>query len=232
MSLLQLLLALFYPERCVFCRERNLEGNALPGVCGTCFAGLPMPETCCEWCGHPRAEPDAANCPACRECRYSFRRTCAVSHYRGDVKKAIHRFKYGGRQELAGPLGKLMALRVSQRNWLPFDAVVPVPLHPERLLSRGYDQALLLAQVVGSELNLPVMRLLVRARDTTSQTRLNAAERWENVNGVFQIAENTAIPPRILLVDDLLTTGATAHYASQALLAAGAGEVCLAVIGR
>ncbi|MCL5980915.1 MAG: ComF family protein [Firmicutes bacterium] len=132
---------------------------------------------------------------------------------------------------LAGPLGRLLARQIRRCPWPAFSAVVPVPLHPRRS-DRGYDQSLLLAQVIGTELDVPLKVALVRTRSTKSQTRLGAAERWGNVQEAFAGVPGTALSGNILLVDDLLTTGATAHYAAEALLNAGASAVYLAVIGR
>jgi predicted amidophosphoribosyltransferase len=124
----------------------------------------------------------------------------------------------------------LAARRVKETGWPEFSAVVPVPLHQSKLKERGFDQALLLARAVGSELGLPVQPVLQRVRSTPSQTKLGAEMRWQNVAGAFLALPGERVGGNLLLVDDLLTTGATAHNAALPLLAAGAGAVYLAVV--
>ncbi|HSN85049.1 MAG TPA: phosphoribosyltransferase family protein [Polyangiales bacterium] len=137
---------------------------------------------------------------------------------------AIHRFKYDGRSELATGLGSLMreaALRLAGE----VDVVVPVPLHWRRRRARGYDQAALLAKPVARMLGVPVrLRGLRRVRDTQSQVDLSHGERQRNVDGAFAPFRLRGAR-RILLVDDVRTTGATLEAASRALKAGGAREV-------
>jgi ComF family protein len=230
MNLVVPLLDLLFPPRCVFCRARVEDDPVASGVCAACITHVPHPSQCCDKCGQPLT--GAAFCSECAGRNFSFTAACAVNEYQGALKSAIHKFKYKGRKELAGPLGSLLARQIRLSGWPRADAVVPVPLHYEKLQSRGYDQALLLAQVVGDELQLPVKRMLVRQKATTSQTRLQASERWKNVSGVFASLGEQDPPSRVILIDDLLTTGATAHFAGLQLLRAGVGELFLAVVGR
>jgi len=192
---------------------------------------MPDPACCCRRCGYVLPAP-GAKCPACRGLRFAFTGACAADLYRGRLKAVIHRYKYGGQTHMARPLGRLLARQVRRCPWPAFSVVVPVPLHPRRLEERGYDQSLLLAHVVGTVLDVPLKVALVRTRATTSQTRLGSAERWGNVREAFASVPGTDLSGNILLVDDLLTTGATAHYAAEALLNTGARAVYLAVIGR
>ena len=230
MRLLPLLLDLFFPPRCVLCRRRPDNGDQAD-FCVACLVAMPDPACCCRRCGYV-LPGRGAKCQACRGLRLAFTGTCAADLYRGRLKTVIHRYKYGGQMHLAGPLGRLLARQIRRCPWPAFSAVVPVPLHPRRLSDRGYDQSLLLAQVIGTELDVPLKVALVRTRSTKSQTRLGSAERWENMQEAFTGVPGTALSGNILLVDDLLTTGATAHYAAEALLNAGASAVYLAVIGR
>ncbi|MBS4021801.1 MAG: ComF family protein [Dethiobacter sp.] len=219
---------LFFPPRCIFCCSR-LEGEGAFSTCEKCLAKLPV--HCCHRCGHPLPE-QIDPCPVCRDYKLSFHGACAVDLYRGRMKRVVQKYKYGRQKHLAGPLGKLMARRLKKCGWPQLSAVVPVPLHRQRLLERGYDQSLLLAQVIGDELGLPVRTVLVRSRPTPSQTKLGHNERWQNVRDAFSVLPEHTVSGRLLLVDDLLTTGATAHFAAAALLSAGAQEVYLAVVGR
>ena len=228
MKLFAVLLDLLFPPACAVCRGRLPDEEQF--LCARCREKILPAEKCCIRCGYPLS--GGFSCPRCRGYDYAFSGACAVFLYQGEVRKAIRRFKYGGRTGLARPFGELMAAQVKCRAWSDCDAVVPVPLHPERLRERGYDQALLLAQAVAKDLQLPVCSCLLRFENTASQTTLAAKARWENVRGVFCPAPGKPVPGRVLLIDDLLTTGATAHYAAEALLAGGAEAVYLAVLCR
>jgi ComF family protein len=139
------------------------------------------------------------------------------------LRVAIHQFKYGGVRALAQPLGELMG-----RTWAtlapqdePVDLIVPVPLHPARQRERGYNQAALLAQKLGGLLICPVeTEVLVRIRATLPQVGLSAGERRANVQGAFQLVEDMVsyvAGKRVLLVDDVYTTGSTLEAACDAL---------------
>jgi competence protein ComFC len=231
MNLVVPLMDLLFPPKCVFCRGKTEDEPVTPGVCRSCYRALPEPEGCCKRCAQPKRDA-SADCLECAGRVFSFTSACAVDEYKGAIKSTIHKYKYKNRKELAGPLGSLLAVQIRRRGWTAADAVVPIPLHHEKLLERGYDQALLLAQVLGDELRLPVKRLLIREKATPSQTKLSAKERWVNVADAFASVQDQQMPQRIILVDDLLTTGATAHFAGQQLLRAGVREIYLAVVGR
>ncbi|HHX73285.1 MAG TPA: ComF family protein [Firmicutes bacterium] len=222
------LLDLLFPPACAVCRGRMPAEEQ--NLCARCRGKILPAEKCCLRCGYPLA--GEFSCRRCRGYHYAFSRACAVFLYQGEVRKAVRRFKYGGRTGLARPFGELMAAQVAKHAWPACDAVVPVPLHPGRLRERGYDQALLLARAVADALQLPVRSCLERCADTASQTTMAARERWENVRGVFQLLPGEVVSGRLLLIDDLLTTGATAHHAAEALLAGGAEAVFLAVLCR
>lgn len=225
------LIDLLFPPRCVFCGGMPSEAFPELSSCTSCLESMPDPAACCRYCAYPLPDPDEP-CPVCRGQRFSFSGACAVGLYRGTLKKNIHRFKYHGYKGLARPFGHLMAGQVRKSGWPRPDLVVPVPLHKKRFMERGYNQAWLLASVVAKELEVPLSSALVRSRYTPSQTSLGGSERRQNVRDVFCAAENVNVRGRVLLVDDILTTGATADSAAAALLAAGAAEVFLAVIAR
>jgi ComF family protein len=186
------------------------------------FLGLLAPPRC--------AGCDEATLPIagfCDACRASIERASfpgAVFEYGGPVADAIQRFKYDGRSELGAVLGGLMgeyARGASPRA----DAVVPVPLHWRRRRARGYDQAALLAKPVAQALGVPpLLRALRRVRNTLSQVDLPYVERQRNIEGAFA-AWKLGGAKRILLVDDVRTTGATLRAASEALMQGGASEV-------
>ena len=144
---------------------------------------------------------------------------------------AVQRLKYHGRRTLAGALGALLAERYP---FAPDALLVPVPLHRARLGVRGFNQALLLARALGRRRGLPVApRLLVRTRATEAQARLPAAERRRNLDGAFAVrAPHLCRARSIVLIDDVLTTGATADACARALLDAGAARVHVYTVGR
>jgi ComF family protein len=155
----------------------------------------------------------------------------AAGRYAGYVRELVHRFKFGGRTDLARPLARRMAERVARAPWgASVGTVVPVPMRRLKLLfERGYNPAELLAHRLARELGCPARRWLAQVRPTPSQTSLSGPERRRNPRGAYRARRARG---RVLLVDDVLTTGATAGECSKALLRAGATAVYLAVVGR
>lgn len=146
----------------------------------------------------------------------------------GPLQRAIHDYKYGPRPQLAAALAAVVATAVAIRP----DLVVAVPLHPERRRARGFDQALALAGPLASALGVPCRDALRRVRDTPAQVGLVAVQRMDNVRGAFCWAGPDPPPPRVLLVDDVLTTGATLQACAAAVRTAGGRRVEAAVVAR
>ncbi len=152
--------------------------------------------------------------------------------YAGPLGRLVRALKYRGATRPSVWLGRALATEVAAAGWRP-QVVCPVPLHAARRRARGYDQAALLAAAVASALALPRARLLRRRRATAPQARLSRSARAANVAGAFAPSPGAVIAGRrVLLVDDVLTTGATSEACRSALLAAGAAEVRLAVVAR
>ncbi len=164
-------------------------------------------------------------CAACDALLEHAATPTAMFHYGGPIADAIHRYKYQGRSDLSGALGSLMA-RGATRQWAgKVDAVVPVPLHWRRRRARGYDQAALLAKPVARALGVPALiHGLRRVRHTPSQVELPHHERRRNVDGAFA-SRKLRGAERVLLVDDVRTTGATLAAASEALREGGVGTI-------
>jgi len=148
---------------------------------------------------------------------------CVGGTYEAPLSNAIQALKYHSATQLAGPLAALLAERVAARCW-QVDLVCPVPLHPNRTRARGYNQAALIASALALTLRCPLVEAAERVRDTPTQTDLNAGERRANVAGAFR-AGPAVQGRRVLLVDDVLTTGATLSACAAALRDAGA--VCV-----
>lgn len=199
-SLFDRLLSLLFPDRCCACAQLG----AL--FCPTCCSALtPYPH------GADRFPPSLS------DVRIAFL-------FSGPLRKAVHQFKYRSVRRLAQPFGQLMAKHcVAER--MSAEAILAVPLHPQRQRERGFNQSEELAREVGRQLGLPLLSGgLVRLKMTTQQARLSARERAENMRGAF--AWRAAAPPRrIILIDDVLTTGATMGACALALREAGAEEI-------
>jgi ComF family protein len=157
----------------------------------------------------------------------------AFALFGGPLAAALRRLKYEDRPDLAGPLGHLLR-RAARDAGLGADLVVPVPLHPVRLAERGYNQAALLGAATARELGAPLAaRALVRTRHTAAQARLDRARRQGNVAGAFRArAPEQVRGKRVVLVDDVATTGATLAACAAALRGAGAASVSALVVAR
>lgn len=220
------LLALLYPERCASC---NQTGDVFCVECQRKVAFLSSP--LCPLCGYP--SPHSKLCHLCKQSTRAIDGIRSVAFFEPPLRQAIHALKYRGLRSVAVPMAGLMA-DYWRRNPIPTDVIVPVPLHRNRQRERGYNQAGLLAQALGAEIGLPVREdWLVRAKDTRTQTELDASERKENVAGAFRCRNSDEVADcQVLLIDDVCTTGATLESCSLALCQAGAQSVWALTLGR
>ena len=232
----QQVLEIVYPPSCIACRRATMQAGTL---CAACWGRMPFIERpYSERLGTPFAQdlgpglisPEAfANPPV-------FNRARAVARYDdGPARDLVHNLKYGDRLELADAMGRWMT-RVGAELLAEADLILPVPLHRKRLFSRRFNQAAALAQVVAAQSGKPFDPLsLVRVKPTTPQVGLTRAQRADNVQGAFRVRDD-AKPmisgKKIVLIDDVLTTGATLNAASRVLLRAGAGQVDVLVFAR
>ncbi|MBK6939945.1 MAG: ComF family protein [Planctomycetes bacterium] len=230
-------LDLFFPRHCLGCESDLVGTESL--VCGRCRVVVEQRNA--QRCARCASEIDAArrtraSCRTCRDVVFAFRGAVAALRYRGPVRSIVLAIKFGRRAEgvevLADRLADAILARRTDRR---IDVVVPIPLHPLRRLVRGFDQAERLAVAVARRLQKPCVRLaLRRARATRRQATLRRAERVRNVRTSF-VAGWLAFRVRgrrVLLVDDVMTSGATAQAAAAVLLAAGARVVIVAVAAR
>lgn len=231
-------LDLVFPASCPVCGGLLGAGRRDP-LCGACWAAIPrLSGPVCERCGLPAAVLDApaslphATCGACTVSPPPFDYARAAALYAGALRGAVHALKFEGRRALARPLAALVVEQCGPGLPAGVDALVPVPLARAREAERGFNQAALIADGVGQALRLPrPRRWLVRTRGTPPQTELSAAERRANVRGAFA-ASGAAAGRHVLLVDDVLTTGATAGECARALRSAGAVRVGVLAVAR
>jgi ComF family protein len=211
-------LDLLFPPRCVSCKRRGAW------LCARCRAKLvPIPDPLCVHCGQSITSGDL--CPACQERPLALHGLRSAHLLEGPLRSAIHAFKYNGLRPLAGPLGEML-FAGHTRFAMAADIIVPVPLHRARQSQRGFNQSLLLAQELAGRVHLPVDgRHLVRLRDTRPQVGLGATARRTNVQGAFTWTGESLAGQRVLLVDDVCTTGATLESCADALYDGGAAEV-------
>lgn len=210
---------LFFPPRCVGCGR---EGRFLCSSCVDRTPGIPTPW--CPRCGqHLMA---GANCQSCATYPLSLEGIRSAYAYAPPLIEAITQFKYHGVRAMGVEMGELLG-RFLTLHPLPVDMIVPVPLHPSRRRERGYNQAELLCVALGRRLVLPVApEALRRVRNTLPQARMDSTEeRRLNVAGAFAPGEEPVEGKRVLLVDDVCTTGATLGACGDALNAAGAAAV-------
>lgn len=216
-----------------------------PWACARCIARIPrLHPPCCRHCSRPlrgssiARPPDATdtdtpelNCRFCR-IRPPFQWATHVGTYEGTLRTHIQRLKFENYRVVAQTLGHLLAVQVMSRlDRNAPSAIVPVPLHANRLASRGFNQAALLAQAVTDHCGVPQVHALRRQLDTPSQARLSLRERQNNLRGAFLVAEPAAVRGRhVVLVDDVYTTGVTSREAAFTLLRAGAAAVGIACV--
>jgi ComF family protein len=219
-------LALFFPQVCLACQDSLVAGEH--HLCTTCRAELPYTNY--------HLLPTAQN-PLSRRFWGKLPVAHTLSYLRflrhGQVQHLLHQLKYQGQQELGKALGQLYGAELAEASLsLTFDLIVPVPLHRRKLARRGYNQADAFAEGLAATLPCPwSATALRRTEHTASQTRKSRAERWHNVATVFEVANPQEVADRhILLVDDVLTTGATLEACGAALLAAGARQLSIATI--
>jgi ComF family protein len=211
-----------FPATCLLCLDPG-QPPALE-LCRGCEDDLPRNAPSCGACAMPLPRADAA-CGCRIPRRAGFDAAFAPYRYEFPLVELIHRLKYGGQVAIARILGTVLARRLLERGAPAVDALVPVPLHAAREARRGYNQAGEIARFAGEILGLPVLdRLALRLRPTEEQAALPASVRRVNVSGAFEALAGCA-PPAVAIVDDVLTTGATAEALAGALKRAGCRRV-------
>jgi ComF family protein len=232
-GLFEPVLAAVFPAACPACSAALARPSAGP-LCAACWDALPRHSGRVCDCGEPLAVTAPVPCGRCRRGLSPFRAGASLGPFAGSLRVLVHELKYRGRRRSASRAARLLFGSEPARRVLAGASVlVPVPLHPRRLRQRGFNQSLLLARALGRLAGLPVADALARRIETATQTGLSAAARRRNVKGAFRAVRPAAIAGRVVvLVDDVLTTGATARACAQALRGAGASAVRLLTLAR
>lgn len=234
------LLDLIYPPKCLVCGVPLSENT----LCESCLQAIQtVTPPFCWQCGAPTVLAQ----PLCLLCQKGFEPPWDWSHtlgwYTGSLRTAIHRLKYAERTALAAPLAKLLAAsfsaekipeKATQAGPFAFDIVVPVPLHPKRVRERGYNQAERIAYHLAKQQGWGLeTRGIRRVRATRSQTALGASARRENVAGAFEVTHpNRFKGLSVLVIDDVLTTGATLGEVALQIRSCGARRVWVMALAR
>ena len=227
--------SLFYPPTCVVCTENVARSEYL---CADCQRRAPrIAAPFCAKCSEPfpGAITQTFSCANCEHRELHFE--CAVAAYRsrGLVRRLVHDFKYGRQRHLRHPLTAWLRETLSdpRLRGRHFDLIVAVPLHPARERERGFNQAALLAELLAQSMKVTARPLLERTRYTTTQTAYDRAERMENLAGAFRLRKNRDVRDlRVLLIDDVLTTGSTLSECARVLRAGGAVSIHAATAAR
>jgi len=229
------LLSLVFPPHCAVCRSDTTAGVHLCEKCAASARRIEAPF--CRQCSQP-FEGDITGEFTCSNCTgRHFHFECAVAPYlsRDVVREFIHRFKYEGQFHLRHQLAAWAAAGLGDERLRaqPFDAFVPVPLHPARKREREFNQAEVIAQLLARRAGVPVQNAIRRIRYTTTQTRLDRHERMENLRGAFRMRHRAAVQDRhLIIVDDVFTTGSTVDECARVLREAGAASVRALTVAR
>jgi len=231
------LLDLLFPPLCHSCRAFIPDAGEVK-LCDECIDDVtPLDGPRCSCCGHPFATEGGMDhlCGRCTTDPPAFSAARSALRFDRTTRDLIHGFKYGCKVQLRRPLGLLAAPHLDRfvAGFAP-ELILPVPLHVRRLRQRGFNQALLLAELFATRWGIPLSRNnLRRTRWTEPQVNLSAAERADNVKGAFSIANPAELAgKRILLVDDVYTTGSTVKECSRVLLHEGGAPTAVVTLAR
>ncbi|MHC4661085.1 MAG: ComF family protein [Planctomycetota bacterium] len=229
------ILDVIYPRTCLVCNS-PVKGSGAVFTCPACLEKIIfIGNHACRTCGTkvgPGAEK-SKRCVACRDSTLVFRRCSAVGMYDGPLRDLIIQLKFRKLELTVADLGRWIADRYEETRGIVPDFLVPVPLHINRRRERGFDQAEILAEHVAKRSGVPLKKPLVRTRNTEPQTGLPPTGRQKNISGAFALSKKADVQgKRILLIDDVMTTGSTLAECSRALRNAGASSIECLILAR
>lgn len=221
------LINFIYPHVCVVCKTKLLYEEKA-GVCLHCYYKLPKSNNYKEIDNH--SEQILAG-------RFPFERAVSYSYYIKDgiLETLIHELKYNNNPRIGLFLGSVFGADLIESDFIKtIDAIVPVPLHPQKMRQRGYNQAEQFAKGLSKSTSIPIIaNNLVRVINNPTQTKRSKTQRWENVQGVFKLNDPMLLYNKhVLLVDDIITTGATLEACARALLFSEKIKISIATIGE
>ncbi|MBR5648387.1 ComF family protein [Pseudobutyrivibrio sp.] len=219
---------LLYPKQCMSCGKVLLKIEKELGFCGSCLKGVKLVgDNCCLKCGKPIDDSIMELCDQCQQKNHYFTQNKGVFVYEGPVKKSMYLFKYSNKRSS----GKFFASYAVKKygKWIKnnkIEAIVPVPMYKSKMKRRGYNQAEVFANQLSKLTNIPVVTdVITRNRDTVAMKQLRGAKRKKNLLNAFKVPENIVQFRKVLVVDDIYTTGTTIDEVSKALKGGGITEV-------
>lgn len=222
------LLNLFFPSLCPVCGKKSDSYKYNP-ICSYCWAEIQKYNgPACKVCGIPSVSELTTICGACIKIRQPFSKIIYYGLYEGNLRKAVHILKFNGIKRLANPLSRLLfELPIPKA-----DLIIPVPLHLKRLREREFNQTALIGLCLSKELKIPmIIDNLLKTKETPPQTSLGRKERIENVKKAFSSFQGVANSD-ILLIDDVITSGATVRECSVSLIESGAKSVTVLALAH
>ncbi|MFH1655207.1 MAG: ComF family protein [Candidatus Omnitrophota bacterium] len=231
-SLSATVLDIIYPRNCINCKNGIFDKDYGFSICRDCFENIQKnrPPFCLK-CGRhlDGPETDEGVCRQCKSRKFYFDNAWSVCIYEGIIQELIHKFKYSNKTMLDKVFAKLIFDFVMNFNLSvsDYDIMLPVPLHPTRLREREYNQCRILAHEIQNFFSIAISTNdVMRLRNTKSQISLDKKARWENIKGAFKVKNTLKFKDKnVLIIDDLITTGATASELARALKNAGTKNV-------
>lgn len=226
------LLSVLFPPHCPFC-EKIMDYRE-DSVCGSCLQSLPfILEPRCSCCGKT-VESGESHCEDCKDAHHIYEQGRAVFRYEGDVSNAVLRMKYHGRKDYGDMFAGWIVRYLGQ--WIrskQIDVIVPVPIHAKRRKKRGYNQAELIAEKVALYMGLEYNKdSIIRCKNTIPQKKLSILERMKNMQKAFLVKDDRLKGKRVLIIDDIYTTGLTVDVMSLVILRSGAKKVYFASVSQ
>ncbi len=230
MELVQKLFSNLFPSRCILC-QRTVSQHF--EICPDCYQSLPHNNNCCMHCALPLAEDvkTPVLCGRCIQVLPAFDYAHTPFRYEDAIIKLVHQLKFSEKISTARTIGEMLLAQLLTTNEKP-DCILPVPLHNKRLRQRGFNQSMEISRVLAKNLGVPIeSSAVIRQRSTAAQTGLNAKQRKKNMKGAFSVKSKLNYQ-HVLIVDDVMTTGATVNELAKVLKKNKVGRVGVLSIAR